>query len=272
MVRHRVRILGGPTVIMRRRPAAFPGEETEYITEGQEPEDDASFRTQIGDFIFSGITRRTSNDFELRNLQGNRISITPEIEPHVEERLQGSPAPIVPEDNQPENHWENLYMFVGSLTRSPVLEYADLFSPGKDYLLHGGGLYESTASALVELVCSNSAQAVDAGAKCAPLGYLLLIILQDTLTVLRSMDLTLTGMNDDMLDEKLLQSNIDLWRRDLNGVESELRHLETSIPQFAQYIAESASGKGTTDRKRLLSQCRLQIAKNQEWGGPLMDR
>ncbi|KAL8859001.1 MAG: hypothetical protein Q9178_004482 [Gyalolechia marmorata] len=265
IVRHRVRILG-PTVVIRRRPAASHAEETEYITEGQEPEDDASFRSQVSDFIFSGITRRTSNDFDLRNLRRNRISITPEIEPHVEERLQGSPAPTVPEDNQPENLWENLYMFVGSLTRSPVLDYADLFSPGKDYLLHGGSLHESTASALVELVCSNSAQAVDAGAKCAPLGYLLMIILQDTLTVLRSMDLTLTEMNDSMLDEKLLQSNIDLWRRDLNRVESELRHLETSIPEFAQYIAESAPGKGTTNRTRLLSQCRLHIAKNQERG------
>ncbi|KAL8919418.1 MAG: hypothetical protein Q9208_006796 [Pyrenodesmia sp. 3 TL-2023] len=188
--------------------------------------------------------------------------MTPATEIQAEERSQDYQASIVPEVDRPKDLWKSLNMFIGSLARLPVLEYADFFS--QDPLLNAGGLQGSTASALAKMVYSNNTQAVNPRAKYAPLEYLLVIILQDTLTILRSIDLALTDMDGSMLDDGILQSSIDVWRRNLNRIESELRHLETSIPEFARYVVDSISRGGTTNCERLLSQYGLYIAKVQE--------
>ncbi|KAL8845892.1 MAG: hypothetical protein Q9221_008976 [Calogaya cf. arnoldii] len=249
---------------MRRRLVEPPTEETEDITEGQEPEDGGSSRGRVRQSIFSRIRSKISNNIDLRSLRRNHISVTPEREAHVEEHSQGSQRPTLPEGDRPENHWKDHCMFKISVDRLPVLGYEDLFSPQKDHLLKARSLVRSTASTLVNLAYSNTAQPVDPSAKLAPLNYLLMIILRDTLTILRSINVALTDIDNSMLDDQLLQSDIDIWRGDLSRVESELRDLETSIPEFAQYIFNSASGKANRNCERLLVQCRLHIAKVQE--------
>ncbi|KAL8757625.1 MAG: hypothetical protein Q9184_004161 [Pyrenodesmia sp. 2 TL-2023] len=228
-------------------------EEMEGITEGhrsQEAEDGRMSSSPARRSILPRIT----------GLWRNRTTLPPPVsELYVDGGSQGSRVSTLLEDD-----WKTYFMFIGSATRLPVLDYEDLLSPEKDYLLNDGDLQKSTASALAVLLHSYTARAVDTGAKSGLLEYLLIIILQDTLTILRSINVALTDIDNDMLKDELLQSNIDIWRGDLNRLESELQNLETSIPEFAQYIPKSASGKTTRNCERLHSQCRLHIAKVQE--------
>ncbi|KAL9024614.1 MAG: hypothetical protein Q9180_007850, partial [Flavoplaca navasiana] len=238
-VRHRVKILGKPILAQTRKPSRFIAEDSESVTEGhrrQDPEGGRTSRNQVRHSIVSRITSRNSNDFDLHSFRSNRSSTTPGTEPSVEERLQGSQASTVPEDDRPRvlEKKKNLCLFNASVNRLPILEYKDLFSSEKEYLLNARDFQISTGSILEDLIYSNDAQPVGPSAKFAPLDYLLMIILQDTLTILRSINACLIDMDDRMLDDEILQSSIDVWRRDLNRIESELRYSEASIPEFAR--------------------------------------
>ncbi|KAI4140521.1 MAG: hypothetical protein LQ341_003802 [Variospora aurantia] len=171
----------------------------------------------------------------------------------------------MPADDRSSDNYEDHCLFTNSLNRLPALTYDDLLSPERDHWLDPGiGPEKSTACALNEMIQSHRTRAVDSSAKFAPLEHLLMIILQDTLTIVRSINLALTDMDSSMLDDEVIQSHIDSWRRILNRFETELRHMETSLPEFARYVVgpEAAGGNGTCGE--LLGQCSLQIEKVQE--------
>ncbi|KAL8988735.1 MAG: hypothetical protein Q9177_002240 [Variospora cf. flavescens] len=171
----------------------------------------------------------------------------------------------LPADDRSSDSYEDHCLFMNSLNRLPVLSYEDLLSPERDHLFDPGmGPENSTACVLIELIQSHGTRAIDSSAEFAPLEHLLMIILQDTLTIVRSINLALADMDSSMLDDELLQSSIDSWRRVLNRFETELRHMEISLPEFARYVVgpEAAGGNGTCGE--LLDQCTLQIVKVQE--------
>ncbi|KAL9024517.1 MAG: hypothetical protein Q9196_006459 [Gyalolechia fulgens] len=265
MVRHQAKIVEAPKYAKTRKPMRSNLERTEPTTEGhssQEPEDGGSPRNQVRQSIFSRITKVNSNVLDLRNLWRARVPPPPERESRLEERSPSSLIRTMPEDNRPKDKYQDHYLFVPSVTRLPVLDYQDLLCPGKHHWLKSNmGPEKSTAYALVKMIQSHRSQAVKPCAKFALLENLLVIIIQDTLTILRSINLALTDMDGSMLDDELLQSGIDSWRRMLNRFETELRRLETSLSEFARYNVDSERVRGTAE---LLGQCTLQIAKAQE--------
>lgn len=255
-VRHHVKILGNPTFVQTRQSTRARREREQSIIEthgSQEPEDGGSSRGRVRQSILStGFWR-------------NRTAVSPEIESQVVESSQSSSTQAIPADDRSSDNYEDHCLFMNSLNRLPAVNYEDLLSRERDHWLDPGmGPEMSTACALNELIQSHGTRVVDSSAKFAPLEHLLMIILQDTLTIVRSINLALTDMDSSMLDDELLQSNIDSWRRVLNRFETELRHMETSLPEFARYVVgpEAAGGNGTCGE--LLDQCTLQIAKVQE--------
>lgn len=261
-VRHCAKVIEEFAPARNRIQTRVHPERNELITESprsQEPEDGGSSRGQVRQSIFSRIKRK------VRSLGRVRITRAPGTEPRVQERPQNSLIQTVLEVDQPNQTYKDHYLFTSSLTRLPVLIYEDLLSTETDHRLNSGmGPEKSTACALEELVQSHRAQAIDSCATLAPLEYLLTIILHDTLTILRSIDLALTDMHASMLDDELLQLRIDFWRLVLNRFETELRHMETSVSEFARYIVGLEVAKGTRTCEKLLGQCVLQIAKVQE--------
>ncbi|KAL8717913.1 MAG: hypothetical protein Q9225_004891 [Loekoesia sp. 1 TL-2023] len=230
----------------------------------QELEDGGGSRGQVRESILSRITRVNPNLFGFK-LWRAHIAVTPETASQHDERSQNSLIQTVPEDGRPRDKYEDRCLFIDSVNRLPVLDYEDLLSPENDHWLNPGtGPAKSTACTLEELAQSHRTQAADSSAKSAPLEYLLMIILQDTLTNLRIINLALTDMDYSMLDDELLQSRIDSWRRILHDFEITMQYMETSLPEFVRYIVDSEAVKDTKTCGKLLGQCTLQITKVQE--------
>ncbi|KAI4193099.1 MAG: hypothetical protein LQ348_002970 [Seirophora lacunosa] len=268
IMRHRVKFRGKPTFVQTRKSTRAHRERDRSISESQgsqEPEDGGTSRGQARLSILSRIKRSYPNVFSLRKYRKALIAVAPETESQVEERSQSSSVQTVPEDDRPKDNYEDICLFMNSVTRLPVFNYEDLLSPEKEHWLSPGMSPEkSTACTLEEVLQSRETQALNPRAQSAPLESLLVIILHDTLTILRSIDLALTDMDGSMLDDELLQSSIDSWRRVLNRFESELRHVETSLPEFARYIVDPEAVDGPRTCGKLLGQCTLQVAKVQE--------
>lgn len=263
-VRHRVKILGTPMQAQIRRSTRERNESIAESHRSQELEDGGSSRSQVRQSILSRITRVYPNLFGFK-LWRARIAVTPETESQHEERSQNSLIQTMPEDGRLNDMCKDHCLFIDSVGRLPASDYEGLLSPENDHWLNPGmGRAKSTACTLEELVQSHRTQAADPSVKSAPLEYLLMIILQDTLMILRSIDLALNDMDGSMLDDELLQSGIDSWRRILNRFETELRHMETSIPEFVRYVGDSEAVKGIRTCGELLGQCTVQIAKAQE--------
>lgn len=275
-VRHQIKIIEKSKRDQKRRRASirtrsqmrFRMVEDELATgsnNNEEPEEGGSSRDQVRRSFFARIIRGKLN---LRKLG---IAPTPDTELRAEERTPSSPVEVVPEDSRPKHIYGDHCLFSTFAPRLPVLDYQNLLSLNKDNLppkktkkkrKRTKSIEKSTSSVLEELIQSHSSQAADV--RIAPLECLLVIILQDTLTILRSIDLAMTDMDDCMLDDELLQSRIDSWRRVLNRFEAEARCLETSLSQFAQYIVGLGGGKSTGTCSQLLAQCTLQLGKVQE--------
>lgn len=230
--------------------------------EREESGEGGSSRDRARQSFFSRFIRGNPT---LRNLLGANVVTTPETESEIEERPLSSSGETGSDGNQPNEHYSDHCFFTTSGARLPVSDYQSLLSPEKDYLLSSYmDPAKSTYSALEEMIQSNGYQAVRGDARIAPLAYLLVIILQDTLQISQSMDIMLNEIDDSMLDDELLQSRIDIMRRVLNNFEIETRHLETSISNFAQYTVGPEVVKSTGTCGRLLGQCKLQIRKVQE--------
>ncbi|KAL8943781.1 MAG: hypothetical protein Q9211_000864 [Gyalolechia sp. 1 TL-2023] len=265
-VSHHVKIVEAPNYAQTRKPMRSNLERTESTTashSSREPADGGSSGNQVRQSIFSRITKGHPNVFGLRNPWRARVASPPETESQAEERSPSSLLRTVPEDNRPKDDYEEYHdLFIPSMTRLPAVDYQDLLSRAKKRkpMCHA----QHTAYAQIEMMCTHKSQAGNPGAKIVPLQYLLRIILQDTLTILRSINLALTDIDGSMLDDERLQSGIDSWRRILHRFETELRHLETSIPEFARYVVNAEGASGTGICGELLGQCTLQITKAQE--------
>ncbi|KAL9599900.1 MAG: hypothetical protein Q9219_003533 [cf. Caloplaca sp. 3 TL-2023] len=231
----------------------------------QEPEDGGSSRGHVRPSILTRIARGSLNILPLAPW-GRRSAVTPGPEPQLNEDSQYTMPQTVPKDERVKVVVEHICMFTHSKNRLPVLSYEDLLSPEKEPWMHFGmmNVERSTRNILKRLVQSHTTQPADPRTKVGLLEYLVLIILKDTLMIVRNIDLTLTQMNDNLLNDELLQQSINYWRRILNRFETELRRMETSIPNFVRYVLDGDPTSNHPTSGEYLTKYILQTQKVQE--------
>ena len=158
-------------------------------------------------------------------------------------------------------------IFEGLPVRLPLMDYNDIFSSkakNRCCLALQMSSTESTAFVVRESlrpdgIYGNHEQ------RFAPLDHLFMIILTDTSNLLRSMDMVLTGIGSRMLDDLILQSRVDLWRRIFNRFEAELLQMELSLRDFVEFReaferGDVANGSKTRSSKVTFSKCLMQIS------------
>ena len=96
---------------------------------------------------------------------------------------------------------------------------------------------KSTATDLEQWLQRSKYPQMSKGTDLSPMFYLFTIIYRDTLDVLHLMDLALTEMSHDILDDSLIQQRLVHWRHLLERFEIELRQLQSSLQSFATFIS-----------------------------------
>ena len=165
------------------------------------------------------------------------------------------------------NRGSDICIFEGLPVRLPLMAYNDIFSPNPE-TTHRIALRmastESTAFAVRESLRPDGIHGIYEQ-RFAPLDNLFMIILTDTSNVLRSMDMALTGIGSRMLDDFVLQSRVDLWRRIFNRFEAELLQMELSLRNFVEFReaferGDAANGGETGSSKVTFAKCLMQIS------------
>ena len=153
-------------------------------------------------------------------------------------RLHGSTQRCSHEYNQSADSSNGYCMFTGHSTRVPLLR--NLVSQTlRKRPRHASEMrfVDSNSDVLKKnLFLPYSTPAGYEQGRTTPLEGLLLIIVHDTSRILQSIDLTLTQMDLDMLDDVLVQLHVDNWRRVLYKFDIELRNIEGSITEFTDLI------------------------------------
>ena len=135
-------------------------------------------------------------------------------------------------------------LFEGLYPRGPAMDYDSLMAPENIEML---AIYldrtKSTAANLGEwMIHENSRQPFVAGSTLH-LECLFTIIQNDTANTLWHMNLALQKVGRHILDETLIQQRLVHWRFLLERFGDELKQLEESLRQFADFI----SGSGTSN-------------------------
>lgn len=145
-------------------------------------------------------------------------------------------------------------IFRGLLPRGPPIDYtAMMTSRNVSNLKNCLETETSTSSdfgAWIRHQCSTEAYS---SANSGPLDFLFAITQRDTLNVLRIMDMALTQIGRDILDDSLIQQRLMNWRLLLERFDTELRALEKSLRKFANFIAPLASAMGESHEESLTS-------------------
>ena len=166
-------------------------------------------------------------------------------------------------ENQDSDHC----IFEGLPIRLPFMGYKDIFPlnpQNRGRLALQMASTESTAFTIRESLTSHGVNGIHVR-RFAPLDHLFMIILIDTSNVLRSMNTALTGIGSQMLDDFVLQSRVDLWRRIFNRFEAELLQMELSLREFVAFkeafgVGDAAIGMDTGSSKVTLAKCLMQIS------------
>ena len=129
-------------------------------------------------------------------------------------------------------------IFRGLLPRGSMLDYSDLMSFNKigslkQYL----DTETSTAVDLAAWIRPRPLSQRNTIEHSGPLDFLFAIVQKDTLSTLRLMDLALTQIRQDSLDDTLIQQKLTKWRLLLEKFDAELRSLEIALSRFAIFIA-----------------------------------
>ncbi|KAL8869053.1 MAG: hypothetical protein Q9174_004560 [Haloplaca sp. 1 TL-2023] len=206
----------------------------------------------------SGIVQRF---WELFKLGSGRIGMEAALStgPQSESASRSSTqARSFDEDPLPASSQNDCCMFTGYGFRVPLIKQ---HAPETR-------LIESTGAALRHLLLGSSQTLVaDTQTRILPLEGLLMIMISDTLKILQSIDLILTQMDLNMLDDGSVQVNIDSWRRVLFSFEIELRNMESSIPDLAD-LTLAPKGEhprlGSKTTRELFDQFTKQIKRAQE--------
>ncbi|KAL8649550.1 MAG: hypothetical protein Q9226_005526 [Calogaya cf. arnoldii] len=191
-------------------------------------------------------------------------------------RLSGSHLStqrLVREDTQEASSSEDICLFMGYSIRVPLLDYQDtLVDAKKRRLAHEirTGTANSTTDALKQLLQPYGALIATKQTHDTLLEGLLMIIIHDTLKILRLIDQNLTQMDLDMLYDALVQVHVDDWRRELYEFQIELRSMESSIPEFADMVlarkigsSNPGAAKGSRATRELLGRFRKEVTRAQ---------
>ena len=173
-----------------------------------------------------------------------------DLEPQ-EERWQASVAEHPQESEATNSKDSDHCIFIGQLPRLPLMDYQRMATlrPEDEHLLdlHFSKTV-STEDTFWQILRFSGSSGLFPAKRVGPMDALFMIILSDTLTILGSMDAALTAISLVMLDESILQSRVDNWRRIHNQFEGELRRIELSLHRFAGFGKESGKRKAIYDK------------------------
>ncbi|KAI4222630.1 MAG: hypothetical protein LQ349_007597 [Xanthoria aureola] len=170
----------------------------------------------------------------------------------------------VREDAQLANTYREYCMFIACSVRGP---YSDTMISDKKQRFARGLQSYSTTNMLKQLLQPYDVLVPD---RSTPLEGLIQFIVHDTFKILQLIDLALTRMNLQMLDDMRVQEHIDDWRRELHRLDTELRTMESSIPEFADSVLETqrcdsytTAAKGSRAIHELLGRFKKQVTQVQ---------
>ena len=180
----------------------------------------------------------------------------PPAESRRESGSRRSAQRSVREDAQLADSYEDHCMFIGFSVRIPLTIYSDTMIPENKQRLAREMRCYSTTNTLKQLLQTHE---VPMPHWSTPLGSLFQIIVHDTFKILQFIDRVLNDMDLGMLDDTLVQIQIDDWRQALHKIDTELRTMESSIPDFADFVlvtqrrdSHTAAAKGSRPIHELL--------------------
>lgn len=136
----------------------------------------------------------------------------------------------------------NRCMFEGLYPRGPTIDYDFLMDPNNVHILAEHlDRTKSTAANFAEWLTHNDRRHPLAIEPTTHMEYLFAIIHNDTVNILRHMELALREIGQHILDDTLIQQRLIHWRLLLERFGTELQQLEESLRRFAEFI--SATGK-----------------------------
>lgn len=238
--------------------------------EDQDPEDGRS-RIKASTLGVSWFVQLFPKIFKFGTSGRMDDEATPSAELRRESGSHRSTQRFVRQDAQLADSYEKYCMFTGYSVRVPLMIYSDTTIPENKQRLSGEmRSVNSTTDTMKQLLQPYEVRVPDKQTRSTPLGSLFQIIVHDTLKILRLIDLTLTQMDLEMLDDVLVQLQIDDWRRVLHKFDIELRSMESSIPEFADFVLltqrpvfHSGTGKGSRAIHELLNRFKNQVTQVQ---------
>lgn len=246
LIRYRVRVVESNRQIgQTRRPGqAHRGRDTFEGDRGHDPEDGGR-PSPFNLSILGDITDWCSKLFKLRAPRNGGI----EAAPTLASRIEAESHEPTPDPNQrrvqPIDRDEVQCMFTDSGPRLAIMDRNRIMVPEyRSRLARNTGRQQSTIEALKQ---PQVTQVASRSTELAALDHLCLIVIFDTLRMLRLIDTALTKIDLGMLDDALVQVHIDDWRGVLHRFEVELRSMETSIPGFVDFTLVSRKQKHGTD-------------------------
>ena len=136
----------------------------------------------------------------------------------------------------------NRCMFECLYSRGPAVEYDLLMnSEDVDLLAEYLDYTKPTSANIAEWLTQDNSRQPPVVGPTTHLEYLYAIIQNDTRNTLRHMDLALQKIGKDILDDTLIQQRLVHWRLLLGQFDTQLRQLEDSLRQFAEFIYASRS-------------------------------
>ncbi|CAO1599047.1 hypothetical protein XANCAGTX0491_002792 [Xanthoria calcicola] len=191
----------------------------------------------------------------------------PPAESRRESGSRRSAQRSVREDAQLADSYTDYCMFIGFSVRVPLTIYSDTMIPENKQRLAGEMRCYSTTNTLKQFLQPHE---VPVPHRPTPLGSLFQIIVHDTFKILQFMERALNDMDLEMLHDMRVQEQIDDWRQVLHKIDTELRTMESSIPEFAEFVlvterrdSHTAAAKGSRPIQELLGRFKKQVTQVQ---------
>ena len=207
--------------------------------------------------------------------EGSQAGITPDIEPVLDQRKPGrdisavlgpslgrltgsvlakleagdensEPQIVDEEEGTDSTTLEPLFhcLFANVLPRGPPIDYSLLVS--SDNIQHLADQLAGTNSTAVDLarwIEHREHRQLSRQTKFGPLDLLFGIISRDTLELIHLMDLALSEIGHDILDDSIIQQRLLHWRYLIEKFDLELRQLQKSLIKFAEFLSPSQIAK-----------------------------
>ncbi|KAL8691705.1 MAG: hypothetical protein Q9224_004114 [Gallowayella concinna] len=273
-IRHHEKVIGATDqFVQNRRPRQTHPRRSASVNDGnRDPEDGRSPRGRFQIPALIRITAWYSRLFKHRVPGSDVVAVAPSTESQSDATSHESTVPSVRASARVTYRYEDIYLFTYSGPRLALMSYSDIVLPkNRPRLLKETEGFRSTAEELKQLSQSRTTREASPPTKVALLENLLMIILSDSLKLLRSIDTTLTKIDMGMLDDAQVQSQIDDWRSALYLFQVTLRSLGTSIPEFAASTLlrrsgnlDTEAGGGTRSCEDLLVRFEHEVAEAQK--------